>query len=593
MKQLPNPNYKKIRFVIFLFSFILILFLLFLGAVLGNILSVKQLPSLYTEKKSRAIRGEIITADGFRVATSQKLYKAVINTRYLDPNKKELFIALFSIYSNIPKKTIEKKLSRAKGVVVLSYNIPQKEAKYLKELSYELRRLHVFLSLKNPRTGIYTTQGLSIIESGESREYPYKTALTPVIGYPHKVEDNGYTLTKGVKGLERRWEEELSPRNDGIISGQRDVNGYIILNKDSYFKEKQNGLNIILTINLNLQIRLERILDSMKKQLQAKEIYAGIIDSYTGKLYALASSNRYLPKAIRKKDYPSLNTSAIEFSFEPGSVIKPLTFSILLEHKLVNPYEIVNGHKGRFKIGRKVITDEHRFSWLSAEDVIVHSSNVGIAQLAQRLHGGIFYDGLLRFGLTKKACDDMIYERRGSIPSAIKLNYEIYKATASYGYGMRVNLLQLLRAYSAFNNGGFIPKPYLVSALEDSYTQKIPIQREEPLQAISATTANRMHKILIKTVLKGTGKKAITPGLTIGGKTGTAHIVEKGQYVHKYNTSFVGFANDTKHHYTIGVVVRQPQKNHFASQTAVPVFKKIVDLLIEEGYLQPQPMKNE
>ena len=204
---------------------------MFLGVVIGNILSDKATPNLYTQRTVKAIRGSIITADGFHVAKSQKLYKAVVNTRYIDPDKKELFSALFSIYANIKQKEVEKKLKNKNGSVVLSYNIPQKEAQYLKHLSYELRRFHVFRSIKNPHTGVSMMQGLSIIESGESREYPYKTALTPVIGYPHKVEEHGYTLTKGVKGLERRFEEELSARHDGIIAGQRDANGYILLNK--------------------------------------------------------------------------------------------------------------------------------------------------------------------------------------------------------------------------------------------------------------------------------------------------------------------------------------------------------------------------
>jgi len=430
-------------------------------------------------------------------------------------------------------------------------------------------------------------QGLSIIESGESREYPYKTALTPVIGYPHKIEENGYTRTRGVKGLEKRFELELSPRRDGKIAGQRDVNGYILLNKESFVKEPLNGLDIQLSIDLGLQIRIEKILDRMKKELDAKEVFAAVMESQSGRVLALASSNRYLPKHIRRKDYDALNTSAIEFSFEPGSVLKPITFSLLLEHKLVNPYEIVNGHNGRFKIGRKIITDEHKFHWLSAEDVIVYSSNVGIAQLAQRLSGMDFYEGLRRFGFAQKSTPDLIYEKRGTIPSATKLENEIYKATSSYGYGMRVNLMQLLRAYSAFNNNGTRVTPTLVDFFIDNGV-KTPLEHEEGVEAISATTANRVKKILIKTVLKGTGKKAITPGLVVGGKTGTAHLVEKGRYVHKYNTSFLGFANDKKHRYTIGVVVRQPQKNHFASQTAVPVFKKIVDLMIEESFLEPQ-----
>ncbi len=585
-----RPQYRQVKQFFLLFLIILIAFFMFLGVVLGNILSDKSVPNLYTQRSVKAIRGSIITADGFHVAKSQKLYKAVINTHYLDKDKEELFIALFSIYADIPKKEIRKKLKNKKGVVVLSYNIPQKEAQYLKQLSYELRRYHVFKSIKNPRTGIYTMQGLSVIESGESREYPYKTALTPVIGYPHKVEENGYTLSKGVKGLERRFEAELAARHDGLVSGQRDANGYILLNKASFIKEPLNGLDLLLYINLGLQIRIEHILDRAKKELDAKEVYAVLMESRSGKVLALASSNRYLPKHIRRSDYDALNTSAIEFSFEPGSVIKPLTFSILLEHKLVNPYEIVNGHNGRFKIGRKVITDEHRFAWLSAENVIVHSSNVGIAQLAQRLNGSEFHNGLLRFGLASQSTPDLIYEKKGSIPSALRLEHEIYKATASYGYGMRVNLMQLIRAYSAFNNNGLIATPILLQAFIDQGSP-IVLEREEAKRAISSATARRMQKILIKTVLKGTGKKAITPGVIVGGKTGTAHLVEKGRYVNKYNTSFLGFANDKKRRYSIGVVVRQPQKNHFAAQTAVPVFKEIVDLLIEEGYLEPNIVK--
>ena len=582
-----QKNRRQVKKFFFLFVIIVFAFIMFVGVILGNVLSNKRLPSLYISHKTRALSGSIITADGFHVAKSEKLYKAVINTRYLDPDKKELFVALFSIYSGIPQSEIRKRIKNKRGSVVLSYNIPQKEAQYLKQLAYELRRFHVFLSLKNPKTGVYMMQGLSVLESGESRVYPYKTALTPVIGYPRKVEKDGYTLSKGVKGLEKRFEMELSPRSDGIIQGQRDVNGYILLNKESFVKEPVNGMDIQLSINLGLQIRLEHMLDRMKKEEKAKEIFLAVMESKTGKVIALASSNRYLPKHIRRRDYSSLNTSAIEFSFEPGSVLKPITFAILLENRLVNPYEIVNGHNGRFKIGRKVITDEHRFKWLSAEDVIVHSSNVGMAQLAQRLSGSDFYEGLLRFGFAQKSTPDLVYERRGSIPPAIKLENEIYKATTSYGYGMRVNLMQLLRAYSVFNNDGKRFDPYLVTNFIDN-GEIIPLSHSEAKRAISSATANRVKKILIKTVLKGTGTKAITPGIVVGGKTGTAHLVEKGRYVKKYNTSFLGFANDARHHYSIGVVVRRPTTNHFASQTAVPVFKNAVDIMIEEGFLIPK-----
>ena len=129
--------------------------------------------------------------------------------------------------------------------------------------------------------------------------------------------------------------------------------------------------------------------------------------------------------------------------------------------------------------------------------------------------------------------------------------------------------------------------PKIVDSFIDERGTEEKMPFKEQIQEISSTTAAKMKKILIKTVNKGTGKKAITKGIIVGGKTGTAHIVEKGKYVHKYNTAFMGFANDTKRNYSIGVIVVQPIKNHFASQTAVPVFKQVVDTMIEDGYLTP------
>ena len=578
---------NKSKKILLLYILIALGFAIFLSVMLATTVKPRHLPSLYAKDISKAQRGSIISADGFHLATTKKLYKAVVNNRYIDPQKEDLFIQLFSIYSGIDAKTVKEKLKKRKGVVVLSYHIPEKQAQYLKKLAYELRKYKVFMELKNPRTGLRTLHGLNILASGESRIYPYGNILTPVIGYPHKLEDNGYTRIKGVKGLEKRFDDELSSRQDGSSRGKRDVNSYIILNKDSFTKPDINGLDIKLTIPISLQIKIEKMCSNMKKELKASQVMLAVMNSQTGKVLAIASSNRFLPKSIRRSDYPSLNSSMIEYSFEPGSVIKPITFALLLEKGLVNPYDLVNGHNGRFKIGRKVITDEHRFDWLSAENVIVHSSNVGIAQLAQKLSGVQFHNGLKSFGFSEKSTPDMIYEKVGSIPHATRLNNEIYKATCSYGYGMRANLMQLLRAYSAFSNNGRMVYPQLVNSFIDEYDQETILENEEAIQVIKSSTASRMKKILIKTVNEGTGTKTKTKGLIIGGKTGTAHIVEKGKYVNKYNTAFVGFVNDKNINLTMGVVVIQPKKSQFAAQTSVPVFKKAVDILVEDGYLTP------
>jgi len=584
-------NRNKSKKILLLYVLIVIAFLVFLSVMLLTVLKSRNMPSLYTIESSKASRGSIISADGFHLTSTKKLYKAVVDTRYIDPDKKELFVELFSIYSGMQPKTIKKKLAKHKGIVVLSYNIEEIQAHYLKKLASELRRFKVFIAIKNPKTGLLSVHGLSIIESGESREYPYGNLLTPIIGYPHKLENDGFTYVQGVKGLEKRWDNELSARQDSYSRGKRDINGYIILNKESFTKAKINGLDIKLTIPIAFQIKIERMLDTMKIELRAKEVMIAIMNSKNGNVLTMASSNRYFPKDIKRSDYPSLNSDMIEYSFEPGSVLKPITFSLLLEHKLVNPYDLVNGHNGRYRIGRKVITDEHRFDWLSAENVIVYSSNIGMAQLAQRLSGYQFNEGLKAFGFSQKSTPDLIYEKTGSIPSSKRLENEIYKATCAYGYGIRTNLMQLMRAYSVFNNNGKMVYPRLVKSFINKQGEEKRLEPLEQIQVLKSATAQRVKKILIKTVNKGTGRKAITPGLQIGGKTGTAHIVEKGKYVRKYNTAFIGFANDKKNNYTIGVVVIQPKKSQFAAQTAVPVFKKAVEIMIEDGYLKPNIIK--
>ena len=580
-------NENKSKKILLLYALIGLGFLVFLSVMLLTTLKTRDLPSLYTQKSSKSERGSIISADGFHIATTKKLYKAVVNNRYIDPQKEDLFVALFSIYSGIDPAQVKKNLHEQKGVVVLSYLIPEKQAQYLKTLAYELRRYKVFMELKNSDTGLRSVHGLSIIESGETRIYPYGDVLTPIIGYPQKLEDDGYTRIKGTKGLEKRFDYELSSKQDGSSRGKRDVNSYIILNKDSFTKANLNGFNIKLTIPISLQIKLEKMCSSMKKELRAKQVMLAVMDSKNGRVLAMATSNRFLPKDIQKSDYPFLNSAMIEYSFEPGSVMKPITFALLLDKKRINPYDLVNGHNGKFKVGNKVITDEHPFAWLSAEDVIVHSSNIGIAQLAQKLSGFEFHEGLKSFGFTKKSTPDLIYEQEGSLPSINQLDRDIYKATCSYGYSMRANLMQLLRAYSAFNNNGRTIKPQIVDSFIDEFKTQTKLENEEPIQVIQSATASRMKDILIKTVNKGTGIKAITPGLIIGGKTGTAHIVERGQYVNKYNTSFIGFANDKNVNLTMGAIVIQPKTSQFASQTAVPTFKKAVDILIEDGYLKP------
>lgn len=600
LKKQQLPVMKKILILIVL---IFIAFLILILSVSNTIHKNRDLPSLMTSKKDLAVRGNIYSGDGFKIATSRKIFSASIDTRSLNKEKKDLFVTLFSIYSGIDEKTIRAKIKSKRGYVILSRTIDQKTAKELQSLAFKLRKLDIFKAIE--LNGNRYLHGLSIYETGEERVYTYEDAMTPVLGFIRELNSKaGKQRVNGINGIEREFNDELNNFQDGILEGERDILSYIIFNKDSKIIKRRDGEDIHISIPLKLQKNIELMLDRYKEKLEAKEVYVSVMDSETGKILALASSNRYNPSAIKKDEIGNLSISAIEYNFEPGSVIKPIAISLALDKNLVKKNEIFSAYnkgkrnkkgeypRGKYKIGRFTIKDDHRFekNWITLEDIIIHSSNIGTLMIANRLSGEDFYNGYKDFGLSLKTGIDLPYEKVGVIHKLYQYKAgekdgkdNIYKATDSYGQGITTTFMQVLKAYSVFNNGGKIVTPYIVNK-NTNYEEK---------QIISKDTANYMHKMLIETVEKGTGQKAQIDGLEIGGKTGTAQVVEDGQYQRKYISSFFGFANDKNSKYTIGVTVNDPVnrgKNwyyYYASHSAVPVFKEIIKILVKLDYLEP------
>lgn len=608
---------NKIKKIVILFFFILFLLVILIISVFDTMNSSRRLPSLESSKKELSVRGDIISADNFKITTSKKIYKASIDTRYLDENKTDLFIKLFSIYSNIPYKRIEKKLEEAKkepGNLVLSYNIDSKTAKNLKELAFKLRKLNVFIPLQTDSGKIL--RGLSINESGEKRTYSYEDTLTPVVGYITKYESQeDKTKVKGIKGLEKKFDTILNNSKDGILSGKRDVLSYISFNRNSVIKQRIDGANLILNIPLKLQKNNEMIIDMHKKKLEADEIIVSVMESKTGKILSLASSNRFNPEKIYQKDIPSLNVNAIEYQFEPGSVIKPITIALVLDKNRIKKNELLFAYntkgnpnskgefpRGQYKLGRFTIKDDHKFTkhYLTLDDILIYSSNIGTLQFAQRLSGPEFYEGMKRFGFTRSTGIDLPYEKKGQMPKIWQFSANdkknednVFKATVSYGQGITSTFMQVLKAYSVFNNNGIEVTPKILSHIEldgEQYKE----DRLKDKRIVSEKTAQEIKRLLIKTVDEGTGSAAKIEGLEIGGKTGTAQIARGGKYLKEYISSFFGFVNDGENSYTIGVTVMNPLSTgkywyyHYASWSAVPVFKEIVNNLVKLNYLTPK-----
>jgi len=554
----------KIPLVYMLFFFLV---MIVFGAFL--FFSIKRPKNYFTPKITKtesAVRGAIKTAN-FTLAKSERVYNIYINPMYIVPTKKKMFIDLFSIYTDIDKKELKKKLDLKKRVLLARVNLKTKQQLiYLRKV---LDYYRVFVSINGIRRG-YDIESVTYenkkLKPLFKRVYPYNDTFEPFLG--RYLKDK----SKGDNGIEEYYDPILRPKKNGKITGYRDVTGNIIYDKNAVIRYPINGKDLKLNINLPLQKRIESLLDELKPIYQAREIIVAIMESKTGKIIAFATSNRFNPNKITKKDIPNMKIGAIRSFFQPGSVMKPIIFALLLEHNKVNPYEVLNAYNGIWKPKwRKTpIVDNEKFRWLSAENSIVYSSNIVTSQLALRLTNEEIYYGLKKFGFSEYSGIDLPYELKGKIRSLKEYKHPIYKSTTNYGYGIYVTFVQLLKAYNVFNNDGI------------SVTPRIADVKTDKKRVMSAKNAKKILNILRKAVVKGTGKKAYIKDIFTAGKTGTAHVKLNEK---RYNTSFFGFANDKNNKYTIGVTffdIRAPFPNYFASNTSVPLFKKVVIIMKDE-----------
>ncbi len=309
---------------------------------------------------------------------------------------------------------------------------------------------------------------------------------------------------------------------------------------------------------------IEFMIDDIKKKVDADEIMIGVMDNKTGKVLSLTSTERFKP---------TYNSKFYFHSYEPGYVMAPIVLAVALDNNVVKPHTIFKTYNGKMPLDEKrTITDSQKFNSLTAADIIAYTSNIGISQISWKLTGKEFREGIEKFGITKPLD---------------RVDHKMFRANASYGYGIITRFLELFRAYSAFNNNGVIIEPYIARYAGDSSTRKY--------QVVNKQTADDIHKILIDSVATRTGMNAQYPGLEVGGKGAAAHIVKNGRYVREYHSSFYGFANDEfGHKYTIGVLIIRPkaEQAYFASRSAAPTFRKIVHTLVEFGYLEPDMTKN-
>lgn len=589
-----DSSFKPSKVPFYALSGLFLLILLFILAFTINQTSERNVGNIEKGERVGALTGDIISADGYTLVASRRIYRAEIDIRSINLDKVDYFLKLFQIYAFKDDKEIKEikqrllKAMKQKRVYnfVLSKDIDSKAASYLQELSKKLYVSGFFKSFKNAN-GKVSTRRLEIIEHKEERVFSKGDILTPVIGYSQLSLEDGIYSNIPKKGLEKYYADYLSPKSDYKIIGNKDIGGNIIINSDSFVSDKINGDNIYLNINLKLQKGLENIASETRKNFGAKQVIIGVLKSEDASILALATSKRYDPHN-RKSDLSYLNTDAIEFEYEPGSVVKPIAFANLLKLNRLSPFEWVKTYGGTLKLDKYYIRDTHPMDSMIAEDIIVHSSNIGMVQISNKENAEELINGYKEFNLGIPTGIDLPYEKSGFIKDARK-TYEIEKNTMAYGYGFRTTFIQLLAAYNVFNNRGLWISPKLAKYYSENGEKK-EIYNKEQREVLPLEIAKQMNRILIKTANQKSLAKFWPLGVSVGGKTGTARISSKGGYIKEYYANFFGFVNDDKNKYTIGVLVLSPDKDkkgYYASQTAVPTAALVINQLIEDGFLKP------
>jgi cell division protein FtsI (penicillin-binding protein 3) len=410
-------------------------------------------------------------------------------------------------------------------------------------------------------------EGLGFITEAK-RVYPKRELASHIIGCVGI--DN-----QPLEGIELKFDKYLTAKGGKVLL-ERDASGKTL---SSGVNSEAKGNNIVLTIDEVLQRLVEKELDRAMGQWKAAAASAIMMDPYTGQILALANRPSYDPNQGGSTPVSAKRNRAITDCYEPGSTFKIIIGTGTLEEKLVTPNTLFDVSNGGIEVGGKTIRDVHKYGVLTFKEVIQKSSNVGSIMAGMKLGKENIYRYAKLFGIGQKTGIDLPGEVSGWISKPEQWSGTSLGAIP-IGQEVAVTPLQMLRAYSAIANGGFLVRPYVVSEIISPDNRTLASFRDtEPQRILTAKTAETFKDIL-KSVTEegGTAKSASVDGNQVAGKTGTAQMIDpvtKRYSRDKYVSSFVGFVPADNPRLAMIVVVYEPRGQIYGGVVAAPVFREI------------------
>lgn len=405
------------------------------------------------------------------------------------------------------------------------------------------------------------------------RYYPYGNLLSHSLGYVGI--DN-----QGLSGLELQYDKYLTGKS-GAIKYFSDAKGNK-LNVSDIYVEPQDGMNLYLTIDINIQKSIERELNNIVDMFSPDMALAIVMNPKTGEILGIGSRPDYDPNTYQKYSQEILSRNLpVWSSYEPGSTFKIITMATSVEEKII---DIENDHfydSGSVNVDGSVLK-----CWKAGGhgdqtflQVLQNSCNPGFVKLGQMLGKEKLFSYIEKFGFGNKTGVDLNGEGQGIIFPLDKVgNVEL--STTAFGQGVSVTPIQQVTAVSAVVNNGYLYKPYIVKSIAEKETNTIIKETEKKLvrKVISNETSAIMRHALESVVAKGGGKAAYIEGYRVGGKTGTAQKVQNGRYlVGNYIMSFMAVVPSNDPEAVLYLAIDNPKNTALlSSYTTTPIARRIL-----------------
>ncbi|RIY37870.1 peptidoglycan D,D-transpeptidase FtsI family protein [Psittacicella gerlachiana] len=393
------------------------------------------------------------------------------------------------------------------------------------------------------------------------RFYPYGDAISQIVGL---LNNEG----QGMFGIEKLANQQLTGV-DGNISYEKDFQHNIINYKSII--NSQNGHDVKLTINIDLQEMAYQTLSEAVRDNKADTATAVLIDVTNGEIIAMANAPSFNPNN-RKTIIPQyLNNYAITSVFEPGSTVKPFVVYSGLLAKVITPTTVINTRS--LRVANHQVKDVGPRDTLSIRGILQRSSNIGVAKISLMLPGDTLRETYLAAGFGQRTGLGLSGETMGYFPYQTRFT-DLDKAVFSYGYMQQVTPLQLAHVYATLGNYG---KEYPLSIISSEQTSQEGIQKLNP--KIAKTVVELMQGVA---ETGGGGTKAAIPNYNVSVKTGTAKKVENGIYVDKYIAYTAGVAPSTRPRFALVIVIDNPKAGqYYGGAIAAPVWRKIMESTLQ------------